>query len=87
MSELPVIDAARVSKKLLSTATDYIYQTTQMEVLAETLRDERDNARNERDIARTEVEHLKSVIADLETQMDARDYVPNISSLPEEGTA
>lgn len=89
MSELPVVDSTKVAKKLLSSASDYMYQVAQLEVLAEALKIERDTARNERDIARSETSLLKGALETLERefQTGTATDVPNISSLPEEGQA
>lgn len=45
MTALPQIDPAQVAQKLLSKNSELTFQVTQLEVLAEALRDERDAAR------------------------------------------
>lgn len=45
MTALPQIDPAQVAQKLLTKNNELTYQVTQLEVLAEALRDERDAAR------------------------------------------
>jgi len=75
MSELPTIDPLKVAKreaeKLRSQVADSSFRETQLEVLAEALRDERDEAVQQRDEA---LEKLNSVQAP----------VPDITSLPSE---
>lgn len=68
MSELPQIDPAKVAQKLLSKNSDLTYQVTQLEVLAEALRDQRDEALKK-------VDELEAKSADTP--------VADISSLPQ----
>lgn len=65
MSELPQIDPVRVAHKLITKNGELTYQVTQLEVLAEALRDERD----ERDVK----------IAKLEQQLSAAEQSPVVS--------
>lgn len=44
MSALPQIDPAKVAQKLITKNGELAYQVAQLEVLAEALRDERDEA-------------------------------------------
>lgn len=53
MSETPKADMDKVAQKLATHIADLQYQLSQVEVIAETLRFERDVARNERDQARS----------------------------------
>lgn len=69
MSELPQIDPKKVAQKLISKNGDLTYQVTTLEVLAEALRDERDEAVNR--------------VAELEEELARRNEpVADISSLP-----
>jgi hypothetical protein len=71
MSELPQIDPAKVAQKLISKNGDLTYQVTTLEVLAEALRDERDEAINR--------------VTELEQELASRaEPVADISSLPAE---
>lgn len=53
MTALPQIDPAQVAQKLLGKNSELTYQVSQLEVLAEALRDERD-------VARTKVAELEA---------------------------
>lgn len=64
MSELPVIDATKLAKKIMSEVSELTYQKFQLELLAESLRDERDQARNDRDQARKELSQLLTQISE-----------------------
>lgn len=59
MSELPEISFQSVAQKLLQKHADQTYQNLQLEVLAESLRDERDTAVAQLADARAEVERLR----------------------------
>lgn len=61
MSDLPSIDPAKVAQKLLTKVTDLTHQTVQLEVLAESLRDERDAARRQVADLTAEVSRLSAV--------------------------
>lgn len=52
MSETPKANMDKVAQKLATQIADLQYQLSQVEVIAETLKYERDAARNERDEAR-----------------------------------
>lgn len=52
MSETPKPDMDKVAQKLATQIADLQYQLSQVEVIAETLKFERDVARSERDQAR-----------------------------------
>lgn len=72
MSDLPEIDPNKVAQRLNAKGAEKEYQLIQLELLAEALRDERDQARTERD--------------DLSRRLaEALNPVQNITSLPTEG--
>jgi hypothetical protein len=58
MSQLPEVDMRTVAQRLSLKLSDQIFQTTQLEVLAEALRDERDSALSE--LTQLKSESLKS---------------------------
>lgn len=70
MSELPQIDPAKIAQKLINKNGELTYQVTQLEVLAEALRDERDKAVNQ--------------VAELEQKLASSAPVADITSLPPE---
>ncbi len=70
MSELPQIDPAKVAQKLIAKNGELTYQVTQLEVLAEALRDQRD-ASDKR-------------VAELEQRLASAAPVADITSLPPE---
>lgn len=49
MSNLPVVDQQAISQRLMVKLSELMYQNTQLELLAEALRDARDVAISERD--------------------------------------
>lgn len=55
MSELPYIEFEKVSARLSAKLSDVIYQNSQLEVLAEALRDERDELQRQLDATKNEV--------------------------------
>jgi predicted metal-binding transcription factor (methanogenesis marker protein 9) len=65
MSELPTIDPLKVAKreadKLRVLLADATYRETQLEVLAEALRDERDEARKALEEAQNPVQDITSL--------------------------
>ena len=71
MSELPQIDTAKVTQKLITKNSELTYQVTQLEVLAEALRDQRDEATGR-------ILELEQKIED----WDAPHAVADITSLP-----
>lgn len=66
MSELPTIDPNKVAQKLLSTISELTYSKVQLEVLAESLRDERDVANRRVAELNVEVARLSPVDEDPE---------------------
>lgn len=73
MSELPQIDPAKIAQRLVTKNGELTYQVTQLEVLAEALRDQRDNAE-------ATVAELTQKLAAAESQTPVAD----IPSLPPE---
>lgn len=65
MSELPTIDQSKVAQKLLAKASQSSYEAVQLEVLAEMLRDERDDA----------LEKLKIITSERDSLLAERDLV------------
>lgn len=66
MSELPTIDPAKVSQKLLAKYSDLTYQAAQLETLAEALRDERDEATKKLAEAHEEIAQLRAAATPVE---------------------
>lgn len=65
MSELPTIDQSKVAQKLLAKASQSSYEAVQLEVLAEMLRDERDDA----------LEKLRIITSERDSLLAERDLV------------
>lgn len=63
MPDLPPIDAQAVSQRLLSRLSDLTYQNIQLELLAETFRDQRDLAVQERNTLSQQVDIMRQVDA------------------------
>lgn len=61
MSDLPQIDPAKVAQKFLATISDLTNQTAQLEVLAESLRDERNDLKRQVADLTAEVSRLRAV--------------------------
>lgn len=80
MSELPAIDSAKLAKKLMGEITELTYQKYQLEVLAETLRDERDQARAEKDAIVQQLQATQTPFP-----VDIRPVDPNEFELDENG--
>lgn len=67
MSQLPQIDPAKVAQKILAVNNDLTYQVTQLEVLAEALRDERDEAYGRISELESQLEQAQAPVHDITT--------------------
>lgn len=67
MSQLPQIDPAKVTQKILAVNNDLTYQVTQLEVLAEALRDERDEAYGRISELESQLEQAQAPVHDITT--------------------
>lgn len=60
MSSLPTIDQSKVASRLVTKLSEVISQSTQLEILAEALRDERDDANRKLNEALSKIKGLEA---------------------------